>query len=68
MRGAGFALAEYQFRGREAVFNTVLAAVLVPGALFALPLYLMFSKIHLVNTYWAVLIPSVVSPFVCCPP
>ncbi|MFH8736533.1 MULTISPECIES: carbohydrate ABC transporter permease [unclassified Streptomyces] len=60
---AGFALAKYQFRGREAVFNTVLAAVLVPGALFALPLYLMFSKIHLVNTYWAVLIPSVVSPF-----
>ncbi|MCM2416025.1 carbohydrate ABC transporter permease [Streptomyces sp. RKAG290] len=60
---AGYALAKYRFRGREAVFNTVLAAVLVPATLFALPLYLMFSEIHLVNTYWAVLIPSVVSPF-----
>ncbi|MEV4252334.1 carbohydrate ABC transporter permease [Spirillospora sp. NPDC049652] len=60
---AGYALAKYAFRGREAVFNLVLAAVLVPPPLLAIPLYLMFSKVHLVNTYWAVLLPSMVSPF-----
>ncbi|MFK0193233.1 carbohydrate ABC transporter permease [Kitasatospora sp. NPDC090308] len=60
---AGYALAKYAFRGREAVFNTVLGAVLLPAPLFALPLYLMFSATHLVNTFWAVFIPSVVSPF-----
>ncbi|MEY9940194.1 carbohydrate ABC transporter permease [Streptacidiphilus sp. MAP5-3] len=60
---AGYALAKYAFRGREFAFNVVLAAVLVPQPLLAIPLYLLFSPVHLVNTYWAVLIPSVVSPF-----
>nr|WP_206314424.1 carbohydrate ABC transporter permease [Streptomyces coryli] len=60
---AGFALAKYRFAGREAVFKFVLAGVLLPSTALALPLYLMFSKLGLTNTYWAVLIPSVVSPF-----
>ncbi|KRV49676.1 sugar ABC transporter permease [Wenjunlia vitaminophila] len=60
---AGFALAKYRFRGREAVFKTVLAGVLLPQTALALPLYLMFSQISLVNTYWAVLLPSIASPF-----
>jgi multiple sugar transport system permease protein len=60
---AGYALAKYTFRGREFTFNSVLAAVLVPQPLLAVPLYLMFSGVHLVNTYWAVLLPSMVSPF-----
>ncbi|MBR8640255.1 carbohydrate ABC transporter permease [Streptomyces tuirus] len=60
---AGYALAVYRFRGREAVFRVVLAGVLLPSTALALPLYLLFSKVGLANTYWAVLIPSVVSPF-----
>lgn len=60
---AGYALAKFAFRGREVVFGVVLAAVLVPQPLLAIPLYLLFSPIHLVNTYWSVLIPSMVSPF-----
>ncbi|MFE3880614.1 carbohydrate ABC transporter permease [Kitasatospora sp. NPDC059146] len=60
---AGYALAKYRFRGRELTFNGVLAAVLVPQPLLAVPLYLMFSQLHLVNSYWAVLLPSTVSPF-----
>ncbi|MEE1784503.1 carbohydrate ABC transporter permease [Streptomyces sp. SP17BM10] len=60
---AGYALAKYRFRGRESTFNGVLAAVLVPQPLLAVPLYLMFSRLHLVNGYWAVLLPSMVSPF-----
>lgn len=60
---AGYALAKYSFRGRETVFNIVLAGVLVPGTTLALPLYLMFSKVGLSNTYAAVLLPSMVSPF-----
>ncbi|MBV6702026.1 carbohydrate ABC transporter permease [Kitasatospora aureofaciens] len=60
---AGYALAKYRFRGRELTFNGVLAAVLVPQPLLAVPLYLMFSQLHLVNTVWAVLLPGMVSPF-----
>ncbi|MEU6739740.1 carbohydrate ABC transporter permease [Streptosporangium sandarakinum] len=60
---AGYTIAKYEFRGRGVLFGSVLAAVLVPKILFTLPLYLMFSGIHLINTPIAVLLPSVVSPF-----
>ncbi|MCT9818828.1 carbohydrate ABC transporter permease [Microbacterium sp. W1N] len=59
----GYALAKYNFRGREAFFNTVLGGVLVPATALALPLFLLFSQVNLTNTYWAVLLPSIVSPF-----
>lgn len=59
----GYALAKYDFSGRQAVFNTILASVLVPGTALTLPVFLMMSQIHLTNTYWAVLLPSIVSPF-----
>lgn len=60
---AGYALAKYQFRANRTLFNVILAGVLVPGTALALPLYLLFSKVGLANSYWAVLLPSVVSPF-----
>ena len=59
----GYALAKYTFRGRELIFNTILGGVLVPATALALPLFLMFSQVGLVNTYLAVFLPSLVSPF-----
>lgn len=59
----GYALAKYQFRGRELLFNTVLGGVLVPATALALPLFLIFSQINLTDTFWAVFLPSIVSPF-----
>jgi multiple sugar transport system permease protein len=60
---AGYALAKYAFRGREVIFSAILAGVLVPATALALPLFLLFSQVDLSNTYWAVLIPSLASPF-----
>jgi multiple sugar transport system permease protein len=60
---AGYALAKYEFRGREVIFSTILAGVLVPATALALPLFLLLSKVNMTNTYWAVLLPSLVSPF-----
>ena len=59
----GYALAKYAFRGREVIFNVVLGGVLVPATALALPLFLLFSRVNLTDTYWAVLLPSIVSPF-----
>ncbi|MER6050342.1 carbohydrate ABC transporter permease [Streptomyces sp. NPDC001793] len=60
---AGYALAKFPFRGRETVFGLVLAGVLIPSTALALPLYFLFSALGLADSYAAVLIPSVVSPF-----
>lgn len=60
---AGYALAKYDFRGRDLIFATILGAILVPATALALPLYLMMSGVGLTNTIWSVLLPSLVSPF-----
>jgi multiple sugar transport system permease protein len=59
----GYALAKYTFRGSNLVFGIILGGVLVPGTATALPLFLLFSQMGLANTYWSVLLPSLVSPF-----
>lgn len=59
----GYALAKYNFRGRELMFNVILGGVLVPATALALPLFLLFSQVQLTNTFWAVFLPSIVSPF-----
>ncbi len=59
----GYAIAKFDFPGKGFVFASIIAGVLVPSALLTIPLYLMFSAIGVINTYWAVLIPAVVSPF-----
>ncbi|MEV6251591.1 carbohydrate ABC transporter permease [Streptomyces sp. NPDC051742] len=59
----GYALAKYQFPGRKAVFAVVIGAVAVPGTALAVPTFLMFSNMRLTNTPWAVIIPSLISPF-----
>jgi multiple sugar transport system permease protein len=59
---AGYALAKYQFAGRRLLTALILGAVLVPQTTIALPLYLLMSKVNLTNTYWAVLLPSLLFP------
>ncbi|WP_405852290.1 carbohydrate ABC transporter permease [Streptomyces sp. NBC_00090] len=59
----GYALAKFDFPGRKAVFAVVIGAVAVPGTALAVPTFLMFSNMGLTNTPWAVIIPSLISPF-----
>lgn len=60
---AGYGLAKYNFKGRRAVFAVVLGAVAIPGTALAVPTFLMFSQLGLTNTPWAVILPSLISPF-----
>jgi multiple sugar transport system permease protein len=60
---AGYGLAKFRFRGRGLVFALTIGCSLLPGALLALPLYLLFSKIGLVGSIWSLLIPYWVNPF-----
>ncbi|MFC4005737.1 carbohydrate ABC transporter permease [Nonomuraea purpurea] len=60
---AGYAMAKYDFRGRDILFYAILAGVLVPGMTLAIPQYLIMSEIDLVGGYWSVLLPGLISPF-----
>lgn len=60
---AGYALAKFQFRGREALFTVILAGVLVPAVVLAVPQYLLLAKVGLAGSYWSVLLPVIINPF-----
>lgn len=60
---AGYGLAKYRFRGREFVFTLILAGVMLPQITLAIPQYLLVSQVGLANTYWSVLLPTLINPF-----
>jgi multiple sugar transport system permease protein len=60
---AGYAFAKLRFGGRERMFGFLLTAIIVPPQVGMLPLFLLMKKLHLVNTYWGVIIPSMVTVF-----
>lgn len=62
---AGFALARLSFRGRELCFAAVLAAMMLPEQLAALPRFLLFRALGLVDTFWPLVLPTVLggAPF-----
>ncbi|GAA5044857.1 multiple sugar transport system permease protein [Thermocatellispora tengchongensis] len=59
----GYALAKYDFPGRKLLFAMVLGGISIPGTALAVPTYLLFSQVGIVDTPWAVLIPALCSPF-----
>lgn len=60
---SGYVLAKFDFPGKSVVFKVLLMGVLVPGVILAIPQYLMLAQIGLTNTYWAVLLPQIISPY-----
>ncbi|MFK0170747.1 carbohydrate ABC transporter permease [Streptomyces sp. NPDC090306] len=60
---SGYALAVYRFRGRESLFNVLLAGVLMPPVILAVPQYLLLAKADLTDSYLSVLLPLVLSPY-----
>jgi multiple sugar transport system permease protein len=60
---AGFVFAKFRFRGREALFLLVLATLMIPFAVFVIPLYIFVSQLNWVDTYHGLIIPLSVSGF-----
>ncbi|MFF6914630.1 ABC transporter permease subunit [Streptomyces sp. NPDC012466] len=60
---SGYALAIYRFRGRETLFNVLLAGVLMPPVILAVPQYLLLAKADLTDSYLSVLLPQILSPY-----
>jgi len=60
---AGYALAKYQFRLRGAVSFMILVALLLPAATLTIPVFLLIKGLGLMDTYVAVILPLLASPF-----
>ena len=59
---AAFALAKYNFRGRDALFLLTLATIIIPLQVILLPVYQMVSALGLVNSLWGMIIPPAATP------
>ncbi|MFE0519061.1 carbohydrate ABC transporter permease [Streptomyces sp. NPDC058954] len=59
----GYALAKLDFTGRSKVFGVVLAALMVPGNLLILPLYVLMSRLSLIDSYAGLVLPFAASAF-----
>lgn len=58
---AGYAFAKLRFPGRDRLIALFLAALVVPLQVGMLPLFLLLKQLGVINTYWAVIIPSMAS-------
>jgi len=60
---AGYAFAKLRFSGREQIFRSLLGAIVIPGQVAMLPLFLLLKSMGLVNTYAGVLVPALATIF-----
>lgn len=60
---AGFAFAKYTFRGKNLLFGVLLLSFAIPQIVTIIPMFALLSRIHWLNTYQALILPSAVSAF-----
>jgi len=60
---AGYAFAKLRFTGRDRIFKLMLGALVIPGQVAMVPLFLLLKHMGLVNTYGGVIVPALASIF-----
>jgi len=57
---AAYAFSRMNFFGRNFIFNFMLGTMMIPAALTLIPAYVLMTKLHMINTYWALILPMAV--------
>ena len=57
----GFALTKFRFPGRRVLFVAVIATLIIPIQVRAVPLYLIVRSLGWINTYWALIVPALIT-------
>ena len=58
-----YSLAKYDYKGKPLVFGLVMLGQMIPMQLTFLPVYFMFGKMGLINTYASLILPFISNPF-----
>ncbi|MBP5466626.1 MAG: carbohydrate ABC transporter permease [Clostridia bacterium] len=53
-----FGFAKCEFTGKKVLFAIMLSTIMLPGTIVQVPLYMLFGKLHILNTYWPLLLPN----------
>ena len=60
---AAFPLAKYKFPGQKLMSNVIVYSLMFNGTVTAIPNYIIMTRLHMVNSYWAVILPVVGGTF-----
>lgn len=53
---ASYAFAKLKFIGKNFIYFLIISSMFVPVQVTIIPIYMLFSRLHLVNTYWSVIL------------
>jgi alpha-1,4-digalacturonate transport system permease protein len=59
---AAYALAKYNFRGRDLLFLVTLGTIMIPLQIILIPVYQVAAQLGLVNSLWGLIIPPAATP------
>jgi multiple sugar transport system permease protein len=60
---AGYAFARMEFFGRNALFLLLLSTIVIPFQILVIPVFIILVKLSWINTYWALIVPSLANAF-----
>ncbi|WP_083892492.1 carbohydrate ABC transporter permease [Pleurocapsa sp. PCC 7319] len=60
---AGYALARFKFRGKQGILLLILATLVIPFQLLVIPTFIILKWAHLINSYWALILPTAANGF-----
>lgn len=59
----GYALARWHSLGSKIIFSSVIAVLMIPSHVIMIPLYRLMVQLDWINTYYALIIPWIITPF-----
>lgn len=59
----GYVLAKFEFKGKKNIFSMILFTMMVPYLIMVIPLYQMINTVNLIDSYWAIILPTLYSSF-----
>lgn len=58
---AAYAFARLEFKGKNVLFYSLLATMMIPGQVTLIPMYVLFSRIGWIDTHYPLVIPPILS-------
>ncbi len=58
-----YGFAKINFPGRDTIFLVLLAGLMIPSDIMIMPRYIIFKRLHILNTMWSLILPSAVDVY-----
>jgi alpha-1,4-digalacturonate transport system permease protein len=59
---AGYALSKFIFKGRDLIFYTMIATLMIPLQVIMVPIFLLLKNLGMLNSLWGIIIPPAATP------